>query len=247
MEDNFYIYALELEGGFYYVGKTADLTQRLSQHFNNKGSEWTKLHKPTGKFSHIITNDVHEENKQTLNLMKRFGISNVRGGSFCKIELDTATQNVIQNMIRSSEDQCFKCGGKGHFSANCENSVISSPPQQHEKQKVVNNNNNNKCTVCSRHWIKSAEMPQNECVFCRHIFNEIYEDEFKICAICYRKNHRHKNCYATYDCDGNIIKRTVTLKEYEKVNNCCGKCGRSGHRHKSCYAKTDNYGNKFTL
>jgi predicted GIY-YIG superfamily endonuclease len=42
------LYALELEGGKYYVGITAykDVTIRFNQHLNDKGAKWTKRYKP---------------------------------------------------------------------------------------------------------------------------------------------------------------------------------------------------------
>jgi predicted GIY-YIG superfamily endonuclease len=39
-------YILELEGGNYYVGITANIMRRMEQHFTGHGSEWTRLHKP---------------------------------------------------------------------------------------------------------------------------------------------------------------------------------------------------------
>ena len=49
------IYVLELEGGFVYVGKSTDVTQRMQQHMHSnsqvfvKGASFTRLHRPTGR------------------------------------------------------------------------------------------------------------------------------------------------------------------------------------------------------
>jgi predicted GIY-YIG superfamily endonuclease len=41
-----YVYVLELEGGKKYVGRTGNPEQRMKQHFEGNGSQWTKKHKP---------------------------------------------------------------------------------------------------------------------------------------------------------------------------------------------------------
>ena len=41
-----YIYALKLEKGKYYIGKTSNPQFRLQSHFNSNGSYWTKKYKP---------------------------------------------------------------------------------------------------------------------------------------------------------------------------------------------------------
>ena len=41
-----FIYALQLEQGKYYIGKTNNPQFRLESHFNSNGSEWTKIYKP---------------------------------------------------------------------------------------------------------------------------------------------------------------------------------------------------------
>ena len=41
-----FIYAIKLEQGKYYVGKTNNPQFRIESHFNSNGSEWTKIYKP---------------------------------------------------------------------------------------------------------------------------------------------------------------------------------------------------------
>lgn len=114
-----YIYALELNEGKYYIGKTERPDIRFSQHFSNIGSVWTKRYPPV-LIREIIPNcDTYDEDKYTLKYMKEFGIENVRGGSFTQIELPQETRSVIQKMLLSSSDLCFKCGKEGHFAKDC--------------------------------------------------------------------------------------------------------------------------------
>lgn len=41
-----FIYAIQLEKGKYYIGKTNNPQFRLESHFNSNGSEWKKIYKP---------------------------------------------------------------------------------------------------------------------------------------------------------------------------------------------------------
>ena len=46
-----YIYILKLKNNKYYVGKTTRKPlERLSEHFKNSGSGWTRVHKPVDFF-----------------------------------------------------------------------------------------------------------------------------------------------------------------------------------------------------
>jgi hypothetical protein len=70
---------------------------------------WTKKYKPIEVMKIIETNDF-DEDKITLKCMAKFGIDNVRGGSFCKIELDDDDKIVINKMLCGSCDKCYLCG-----------------------------------------------------------------------------------------------------------------------------------------
>ena len=92
-----YIYILQLEKGKYYVGKTKNPYFRFENHFYSSGSEWTKLYKPIRILELIADCDDYDEDKYTLIYMDKYGIDNVRGGSFTTIELDKSTKNQLKN------------------------------------------------------------------------------------------------------------------------------------------------------
>jgi cellular nucleic acid-binding protein len=114
-----FIYVLRLLGDKYYIGKTVTPTVRIDNHFNGKGSVWTKKYKPVEVIElSPETNKFHEEFK-TIDYMDKYGIDNVRGGSFCEIDLSTDNINTINKMICCANNNCFLCGSPNHFSNRC--------------------------------------------------------------------------------------------------------------------------------
>ena len=114
-----FIYILELNNNKYYVGKT-DLPEiRLDAHFDNNGSAWTKKYKPQAIVEIIPDCSEFDEDKYTKIYMKKFGIDNVRGGSYSQIILNKDQLINIRRELVSSMDECFRCGLKGHFVRYC--------------------------------------------------------------------------------------------------------------------------------
>lgn len=115
-----YIYILKLKSNKYYIGKTSNPKFRLDSHFNYNGSSWTKKYKPINIHQLIPDCDIFDEDKYTLKYIKKYGINNVRGGSFCQMKLTNENKKTIEKMIMSATDKCYKCGQKGHFASKCD-------------------------------------------------------------------------------------------------------------------------------
>lgn len=117
-----YLYVLKLEDNCYYVGITRQLNNRLSQHYNEDGSKWTKLHKPIETIHKEKLPSLYKpyvyENMWTLKCMKQYNVENVRGGAWSQVSLYEPSRIKIQRMI--DEDRCFKCKKKGHHMDHCE-------------------------------------------------------------------------------------------------------------------------------
>ncbi len=88
------IYIIKLEKEKYYIGKTNNPQFRLKQHFNSVGSEWTKLYKPIKVIELKPNCEDYDEDKITLQYMDKYGINNVRGGSFVSVKQDILRKNV---------------------------------------------------------------------------------------------------------------------------------------------------------
>ncbi len=114
-----YIYILKLEDKCYYVGRTNNVEQRFEYHKSGYGSSWTKLHKPI-KIKEIIENaSPYDEDRYVKEYMAIYGIDNVRGGTYVKINLDNTQKQILQKEIWNAKDNCIRCGKEGHFIMNC--------------------------------------------------------------------------------------------------------------------------------
>lgn len=116
----FNIYVLECDKGKYYIGKTKKpVKDRYNEHLSGKGSKWTSIYKPIKIVETFISNNEFDEDNITKKYMKKYGIDNVRGGSYVQNELFGYQIKSLNNELNSSENKCFRCGKTGHFVAEC--------------------------------------------------------------------------------------------------------------------------------
>lgn len=113
------LYVLQLEDNKWYIGKTADIASRFKQHASGKGSMWTKSYKPVKIVETRRLKDQYDENNTTKEYMKKYGIDNVRGGSYTQVVLPEDVEKVLKMELRGDSDTCFKCNLKGHFASKC--------------------------------------------------------------------------------------------------------------------------------
>jgi predicted GIY-YIG superfamily endonuclease len=117
---SFNLYVLELAKNKFYVGKTyKSVTERFNVHKKGFGAKWTRLYKPIKILEQIESDDKFDEDKYTKKYMDKFGIDNVRGGSYSNITLTDWQIKAITHELRTSNDLCFACGLYGHFASGC--------------------------------------------------------------------------------------------------------------------------------
>ena len=110
LKEIMFIYILQLEKGKYYV---------IEKHFHREGSSWTKKYKPLSVVEMIPNCDSYDEDKHTIRYMEKYGIQNVRGGSFCQINLSDVNLSTLHQMINGATDKCYICGKSDHFARDC--------------------------------------------------------------------------------------------------------------------------------
>jgi len=115
-----YVYVLKLQDGKYYAGKSSDPDRRFLEHKNGTASEWTKQYKPIMRpIDEIPMTSEHDETNITIDLMKKYGIDNVRGGPWTSVFLAEDEKSFIQKQIHSESDECYGCGQSDHFVKEC--------------------------------------------------------------------------------------------------------------------------------
>tara|TARA_B100001564_G_scaffold341926_1_gene337112 strand:- start:1662 stop:2663 length:1002 start_codon:yes stop_codon:yes gene_type:complete len=115
-----FIYVLQLKENKWYIGKTETSKFRIDTHFDSAGSEFTKKYPPEEIYQIIPECDKYDEDKYVKKYMDKYGIDNVRGGTYCRLELTSNEKEVIQKELWGANDLCFLCGGD-HFVKDCPN------------------------------------------------------------------------------------------------------------------------------
>ncbi|NRR30181.1 GIY-YIG nuclease family protein [Oxalobacteraceae bacterium] len=91
-QQDWLLYALKLEQGKYYIGRTHDVLWRYKTHAEGKGSQWTSKHRPLALIeTKRIEDSLRDkpdlaESKLTIEYMARYGWENVRGGDFTSVD-----------------------------------------------------------------------------------------------------------------------------------------------------------------
>lgn len=153
------IYTLQLENNKYYVGKSKNISNRILQHFSDQGSSWTKSYKPIKVISQIPSTDAFDEEKYTLLAMDRYGIDNVRGGSYCRLILSKHEIEKAQQIIYSICDKCYRCGEQKHTASECDDIKVNIVAKflmdvkinglsKEKSRKLITKSIQNKCISC---------------------------------------------------------------------------------------------------
>lgn len=192
------LYVLQLACGKYYVGKSKNTTSRIEDHYEGSGSSWTSKYKPIKIVETIENCDEFDEDKYTLKYMQQYGIDNVRGGSFCEINLNNDNRRTINKMLISSSDKCYNCNETGHFAKNCNKIKAIIPNKKHKIDDSLYSSLFNKLTSIFTSNIKPHYKESYYDEFTIISSEEESDDEYEdvTCYRCKRKGHYVSSCYA---------------------------------------------------
>jgi predicted GIY-YIG superfamily endonuclease len=113
------IYILKLRAGKYYIGKTRNVEKRYESHLIGEGSGWTKKYRPLSLVKTIKSTSQFDEDKYVKEYMAKYGIENVRGGTYSNVVLDANSIALLEKEIRHSKNLCTRCGRDTHYIKDC--------------------------------------------------------------------------------------------------------------------------------
>ena len=249
------IYVLRLKGNKFYVGKTEKPMQaRLAEHRTGRGSQWTRLHHVIAVESCEPADNIFSEDNKVRELMEEYGVDNVRGGCYSKVNLEPETKRELEKLLRHAYNKCILCGSEHHFVKDCpeKKSVMSKKSRQQSRPTVsVPYSKPFCCHRCGRDSHTS-----DNCYATMHIKgyplqvparagsaaarNDHSKTNGGYCNQCGREGHLAYSCYARKHSDGYPLMEKSSVPAAKKRRSetiGCRRCGREGHLANSCYAK----------
>ncbi len=188
------IYILRLQDNKYYVGKSDDPYKRYQEHCNGYGSFWTNKYRPIEIEKIIKDANSFDEDRYVKEYMSKYGIENVRGGTYVTEELVMIQKEMLTKEIRGANDCCIRCGFKGHFIKNC-----------YAKTDVNGNRIEKDNSICDKLlsigiklFSKIDAQNYSDTSFGSVPFGDT-------CYRCGRYGHWANKCYAKTDSNGNRI------------------------------------------
>jgi hypothetical protein len=114
-----HIYILRLKTCKYYIGKTKNVDKRWVEHTAGCGSGWTKKYPPLSLVKSVVSTSHFDEDRYVKEYMGKYGIENVRGGTYSNVVLDANCIALLEKEIRHSKNLCVRCGRGTHFVKDC--------------------------------------------------------------------------------------------------------------------------------
>jgi predicted GIY-YIG superfamily endonuclease len=198
------IYILRLRAGKYYIGKTKNVDKRWAEHTAGCGSGWTKKYPPLSLVKSVVSTSQFDEDRYVKEYMEKYGIENVRGGTYSNVVLDANCIAVLEKEIRHSKNLCVRCGRGTHFVKDCYATTDSdgvaikdvakdtkknaTPPKAYKEKAKTDKSSyyNNSCDDDSSSD-DSWKGKKSKAVVKKYV---------KPCDICGIKGHREVNCYS---------------------------------------------------
>jgi cellular nucleic acid-binding protein len=196
------IYILGLTNNKYYVGKSKNVNFRLEDHFTYEGSVWTKKYMPVSIVKQIQNCNDYDEDKYTIQYMAKYGIDNVRGGSFCELVLSTENKNTINKMIKGAQNKCFICGDDNHFAKDCTKKVSYKYQRQYYTSSSSSDFYDPYSSSESHNSSSESHNSSSESHNSSSESHNSSSEDSDTCYRCGRYGHYVAQCYAKFHIDG---------------------------------------------
>lgn len=250
------IYILELKGGKYYIGTTQNFTIRLAQHESGVNSAaWVVLHGYNSTVRTFAYAHKLDEDNEVKKMMMKYGINNVRGGSYSNVTLTNEQNKTLERELGHARNECFKCGRKDHYAKNCLVKVtkpstnqktvrVSSPSVKDKTSTNTPKNRANSAAIT----VKGKKEICKRCgrtghiklkCFAKTLLSGTNISDLNYCFNCGREDHS-KNNYTSFTCAYKTNRNRVKIST--SPLNFCVKCGRDSHALNKCYLKTKHTG-----
>lgn len=178
------IYVLKLKDGKYYIGKTHNVEKRFEEHLRGEGSAWTRKHEPLSIEQAIPWASPFDEDKITKEYMLKYGISNVRGGSYVTETLSDEQISSLRRELWAATDKCTKCGRGSHFVSDC---YANTTVDGDEIEVLVWI-----CEKCNREFPTKALAEQHEA----SCWKKQNQRTSVVCYTCGKAGHYSTTCYS---------------------------------------------------
>ena len=205
------IYILKLKNNKYYIGKTNNIEKRFLEHMSGNGSLWTQINEPI-KIEKVISNSsIYDEDRYVKEYMYKYGIDNVRGGTYVTEELDEVARYSLQKELWGANDCCTQCGRKGHFVKYCKYKTdVNGEDISFQWECDYCNNLFEDYNQCEKHEkICKYNIVKPQIIYAQkstYINGNIKSSKGNnICNRCGRTGHSVNDCYARTDIDGDKI------------------------------------------
>ena len=135
------IYVLQLENGKYYVGKTSkNICERYQEHLKGEGSAWTRKYRPVCVLEEFNNITDFDEDKITKMYMSEYGIENVRGGAYCRMEMPNSLTKILYREIWHAQNRCLECGSRAHYVSKCRSFIDEKKNVLFRVETIYRNN-----------------------------------------------------------------------------------------------------------
>ena len=237
------VYVLLCEKNRYYIGKTdRQIEDRIEEHFNKCGSEWTRKYKPIKVVEVKKDADEFDEDKYTKMYMKKHGVENVRGGTYTQLELPEYQEMTLEKELCSASDLCFRCNRTGHYASKCyaRTKADGSPIDNDDSSDDSSDDSEYEecwcCEYCDKEFSSKHEANKHENMCKNKSKKSSFIPRFFDTALAVLK--------VAEELIDDKPKRSSNYYDNKPNKQVCFRCGRDGHYANNCYASTHINGKK---